>query len=162
MPRLNTAEYVARREHLRSDWLESAQHFRQLTSEQQWALHDFYLLSHDLPHAEVLARRKIAMKTQPDLMRAAGLAYRSFAALNPRVVARAESESVETPAARKIYIGSGRRSTLRVWVKPNQQTDKELLAEALMLHAQQKAAGYVRPAGPPGVVPIASEVSSED
>lgn len=161
MPRLNAAEYMARRDHLRADWLEGAPHFRRLTSKQQWALHDFYFLSHDLPDTEVITRRKAAVKAQPGLMKAAEFAYRSFAALTPRVRVHAEVETVEARADRKISVSSGGRSMLRVWVKPDQQTDKQRLAEALLLHAQQKAAGYVRPARQPGVYRSPKESSGD-
>lgn len=43
MPRLNDSEYHDRRITLRTDWDTGGTLIRQLSSDQQWALHDFYL-----------------------------------------------------------------------------------------------------------------------
>lgn len=145
MPRLNHPEYFARRSALRTDWRQGAPVLRRLTAEQQWALHDFYLLSHDLPDAEVLTRRDTAVESQPTLTRSADMAYRSFTTHEARARQQAEPTTTtaqgDGPIAKTSLRRSGRGARpLIAWSDPNRPTDRKLLAEALILNAKNHQA----------------------
>jgi hypothetical protein len=137
--RLTPEILAARRALLRADWIAGGPRLRLLNVEQQWALHDFYSPGLDLPDTDVAERRDLATTVRPELIRAAGFAYRSFArtasdAIRPNREKRAASGVRTRPS----------RGRLRVEVKPEQQTDMTRLVDALLLHAREKEAALDR------------------
>lgn len=136
MPRLTSEILATRRALLRADWIAGGPRLRLLTVEQQWALHDFYSPGLDLPDTGVAERRGLATAVQPELTRAAGFAYRSFA--------RTASTDIRSTRKKRAAPAVRTRTSparLRVEVKPEQQIDTARLVEALLLHAREKAAG---------------------
>jgi len=136
MPRLTHDEYRNRRVHLRADWLHGAPTAGSLTAAQQEALDAVYAPEQDLTDREAIAHRKVILRTRPELTRAAGLAYRSFAARAGIVAATIPLSSVRAsiPAGRRRG-----RSVIRARSDPNNVVNMQLLAEALLLHARETA-----------------------
>ena len=144
MPRLNRSEFFARRTSLQTSWATGGHLLRRLTVEQQWALQDFYLFGHDLSESDVIARRDAAVAAQPDLAKAAGLAYRSFATLDAQAHQRAEAAIAPLREQHQLAPAPRRRrrgpSRLIAWSDSDRPTDMKLLAEALVELAKQREA----------------------
>ena len=81
MPRLNASTYQDRRASLRTDWDAGGALIRRLSTDQQWALHDYYLFTRPLDDTELETARAQALVTDPTLTTRAGLAYRAFTRL---------------------------------------------------------------------------------
>jgi len=144
MPRLNRTEFFARRTSLQTSWATGGRLLRRLTLEQQWALQDFYLFGHDLSESDVIGGRDAAVAAQPDLAKAAGLAYRSFATLDAQARQRAEAAIAPLCTQHQLEPAPRRRrrgpSKLIAWSDPDRPTDMKLLAETLVELARQREA----------------------
>jgi hypothetical protein len=74
MARLTNITYLAAHQELRSAWLNSSRRFALLSAGEQWALHGFFVLEHNLSDDRLLAYRREVSKVDPSLPQRAGKA----------------------------------------------------------------------------------------
>jgi hypothetical protein len=83
MPRLTTKQYLTNHVWLRNLWLGDRSRFAELTANEQWHLHAFYLPSEDWPDDKLLELRQAATFQNPSLPQAAGRALAKLKAAPP-------------------------------------------------------------------------------
>jgi hypothetical protein len=72
MPRLTNHDFLVLHHALRQLWLDKRLVFGDLTSRQQWELHQYFVPARDMSHAKLLAHRRQVTKEHPSLPQRAG------------------------------------------------------------------------------------------
>lgn len=100
MPRLSNARYYERYEFLRWVWLKGASRYRYISSQDQYAIHDYYQPSRELTFEELVKHRKNITLECPALPSKASKAYFRFIEANVAKTAPAKT------GGRNLYVRS--------------------------------------------------------
>lgn len=126
MPRLTNQQYLHRQQLLRKLWRTHPGRFGLLTPVQQWDLHLYYQLTHELTHTELLEHRRQISRKHPTLPARAGKAFRLVV------------DGLGRTSGPTHVVSDGRRIGVRAVVKP--EPDVNRLARAVWLLAEYLAA----------------------
>ena len=107
MPRLTNADYLQLHHGLRHLWFDHRRAFGLITSQQQRALHQFFLPTEDVPDAELLQHRRDVSIRWPSLPHRAG-----------RATARLRLMSNTPDNGASSTAGSGRRLVVHAVLRP--------------------------------------------
>jgi hypothetical protein len=137
MPRLTDQSYLRIHHQLRRFWLNNYIGYADLSSMEQWSLHDYFQPSKDLTDAELLEHRAAITAERPSLPARAGKAYHTlipivvhWAARLPAARARALQKPGRAPRG-------NRHITVKSVVRPEIAT--KALARALIQMATARA-----------------------
>lgn len=75
MPRLTRRDYIAHHNFLKQIWDQHSELFAVLPVKQQWEVHRYYQLSHDLSEEQLVDHRKTIEREDPSLPQRASKAY---------------------------------------------------------------------------------------
>lgn len=136
MPRLSSNDYIQIHYRLRHIWLNDKTLFTELSPNDQWHLHDFFVPAKDLTNADLLLHRTIITQQHPSLPHQAGRALNRFWGTTARVGLRRVAQA-KAPATHKRIRPQDRRLIIKPLVRP--EIDAHKLARAIINLAYDRA-----------------------
>jgi len=137
MARLNDKQYLRTHKQLRRFWEHNNRLYAELTSLEQWQLHDYFQPSKDWPDEQLLEHRAAISAKRPSLPHQAGRALNKFHASAAHLAVR-RIRAAHTPA--RVAAGSRKRGdrviTVKAVVRP--EIDYKKLTQALIGLAKQE------------------------
>ena len=134
MARLSTKQYLKAHRQLRRLWERDPSLFSYLAPSEQWVLHDFFQLTHEMTDAELLEHRVRISGERPSLPQQAGRTLAKF--YDRTAVVATQRVRAKPVTKRSVTRQADRVLAARPLVRP--EIDVEKLARAFISLAQQR------------------------